>query len=47
MVRKALTKAKNDALMEVKRDAMIKAFMKGQHDGMMKPLMKLQGASAE
>ena len=42
MVRKALTKVNQDALMKVKRYAMLKALMKVQQDGMMmKPLMKV------
>ena len=42
MVRKALLKAMKDALMEVKRDAMLKALMKGQCNAMPKPLMKVK-----
>ena len=34
-------KAKKDALMKVKRDAMLKA-LKGHHNAMLKPLMKVK-----
>ena len=42
MVSKALMKVKQDALMKMKRYAMLNALMKGQRDAMtMKPLMKV------
>ena len=42
MVRKALMKLKKAVLTKVKRDAMLKALMKGLRDAMLKPLMKVK-----
>ena len=42
MVRKALMKLKKDTLTKVKRDAMLKALMKGHHNAMLKALMKVK-----
>jgi len=42
MVREAIMKLNKDALTKVKRDAMLKALMKGHRDAMLKPLMNVK-----
>ena len=42
MVREAIMKLNKDALTKVKRDAMLKALMKGHRDAMLKALMKVK-----